>query len=356
MPASTRHITRTLLRLLAVLALATTVSPAVAAAAPAAAASAPSAADGVASLNALRARVGLLPVAHDPAQSAGCQRHAAYYALTKHIGHDEVPGDPGYTAQGDEAARTSDLAYDSEGDFVGAGNWTDAVYHRIAMLHPRLADSGYWAENGIACLGVLGEMRGPTVKQLTAFPYPTDGQQGVGISFPCNEVPNPCAAVKGASPKQPTGTLLSVQFDVPQDEEDAAVVSSATVTADGAYAPIDAVVQDANDEIAVYLRGGLAIIPRTPLEISTWYTAHVTGTVSSSDAEEGTVETPFDVTWRFQTGPVVLSATSSGTPTRCSPTRKGVTRVVSRCKAKKKARTAAKKKAPRRAAHRKTHR
>lgn len=343
MPASARHITRTLLRLLAVIALATTVSPAVAAAA-----SSPSPEDGVASLNALRTRVGLLPVAYDPAQSAGCQRHAAYYALTKHIGHDEVPGDPGYSVRGDQAARTSNLAY-GEGEFVGAGDWTDAVYHRIAMLHPRLANSGYFAANGMACLGVLGDMRGPTVKQLTAYPYPTDGQQGVAISFPCNERPDPCAAVKGASPKQPTGTLLSVQFDAPQDQVDATTVRSATVTADGASAPIGAVVQDARDEIAPYLRGGLAIIPRAPLEISTWYTAHVTGTVSSSDAEEGTVETPFDVSWRFQTGPVVLSAASTTSRTRCSPTRKGVTRVVSKCRAKKKM-------APRRTKHRRVHR
>ena len=340
MPLSTRHITRTLFRLLAVIALAMTASPAVAS-------STPSADQGVASLNTLRSRVGLLPVKHDRAQSAGCQRHAAYYALTKHVGHDEVPGDPGYTASGDEAARTSNLVY-QETDFVGADDWTEAVYHRIAMLHPRLADSGYWAENGIACLGVLGEMRGPTVKQLTAYPYPVDGQQGVAISFPCNERPNPCAAVKGASAKQPTGTLLSVQFDVPQDSVDATTVTSATVTADGAAEPIGAVVQDARDEIAPYLRGGLAIIPRAPLEIGTWYTGHVTGVVSSSDVEDGTVETPFNVSWRFQTGPVVLSAASSTSATRCSPTRKGITKVVSKCKAKKKS----VKKAPRRAKHR----
>jgi len=349
MPFPSRHRNRTLLRLLAVIALAMAVSPVAAMAA-----TAPTAEQGVASLNALRSRVGLLPVKYDPDQSVGCQRHAAYYALTKHVGHDEVPGDPGYSARGDEAARSSNLYYDADENFVGADNWTDAVYHRIAMLYPRLADSGYWAERGIACLGVLGDMHGPTVKQLTAYPYPVDGQQGVPISFPCNERPDPCASVKGASAKQPTGSILSVQFDVPQDSVDATTVSSATVTADGATEPISAVVQDARDDIAPYLRGGLAIIPRAPLEISTWYTGHVTGVVSSSDAEEGTVETPFDVSWRFQTGPVVLSATSTTSTTSCSPTRKGVTKIVSKCKARKPVKRV--KKASRRAKHHAQHR
>lgn len=305
-------------------------------AAAAEAASSPSSATGIATLNALRARVGVQPVVHDSAQSAGCRRHAAYYRLTGHIGHEELPGDPGYTRRGDQAAQTSNLVY-SEGAFSGAADWVEAVYHRIAMFHPRLADSGYWAENDIACLGVLGTMSGPTVKQLTAYPYPADGQQGVPVKFGCNERPSPCAAVRGASRTRPVGSILSLQFDAPQDSVDATVVESATLTPDGATVPVPAVVQDENSRaIAPYLRGGMALIPRAPLALSTWYTARITGTVAVSDAGDGALELPFDVSWRFQTGPVVLSAASSSK--RCSPTRKAVTRSVKRCKtAKKKA-------------------
>ena len=302
------------------------------------AASAPSAGDGVRSLNALRARVGVQPVRYDPAQSAACRRHASYYALTGHVGHEELPEDPGYSAEGDRAARTSNLAY-GDSPFVGAGDWAGAVYHRIAMLHPRLATSGYWAENGIACLGVLGAERGPAVSQLTAYPYPADGQQGLPISFGCNERPNPCSAFPGASAKRPMGSILSVQFDAPQDSVDAATVDSATLTADGSAGPVVTAVQDAESgSIAPYLRGGLAILPRSPLKAGTWYMARVTGTVSLSDVAAGVIEQPFDVTWRFQTGPVVLGVSVSSRSARCSTTRKGITRSVRRCaKLKKKA-------------------
>jgi hypothetical protein len=303
----------------------------------ASAATNPDAQAGVASLNSLRTAVGVPPVTHDPAQSAGCRQHAAYYARTGHIGHEELPGDPGYTTLGDNAAASSNLAY-GVSPFTGAADWTDAVYHRIAMLYPRLADSGYWAEHGIACLGVLGTMRGPTVKQLTAYPYPTDGQLGLPVSFGCNERPNPCSAVKGASASRPPGSILSVQFDSPQDQVDASTVRSASLRADGEPKAVSVVVQDARDKISPYLRGGLAIIPRRPLKISTWYTARVSGTVSTSDYVDGAVRTPFAVTWRFQTGPVVLSAASFSIKTRCSPTRKGVTRTVRKCAAKKQAR------------------
>ncbi|MEI2702875.1 MAG: CAP domain-containing protein [Baekduia sp.] len=302
------------------------------AAAAQAAVSTPRVTDGVASLNALRARVGVLPVRADAEMTADCRSHAAYYALTGHIGHEEIPGDSGYTASGDRGARSSNLAY-GQGAFTGAGDWTPAVYHRIAMLHPRLATSGYWAENGIACLGVLGDVRGPSVSQLTAYPYPADGQQGLPVSFGCNERPDPCTVYPGASAKKPIGSILSLQFDGPADDIDATTVTSATLTADDADAPVVTTVQDSESgQIAPYLRGGTAVIPRRPLTPSTWYTARVTGTVASSDVETGVTEEPFDVTWRFQTAPVVLGVTAQSAAPRCSKTRKAKTRVSKRCK------------------------
>ena len=119
------------------------------AAPPAFADSSPAPADAVAQLNQWRARVGVAPVAFDADNTEGCRLHSLYYAANGTLGHDEDSSRPGFTEPGAKAAASSALAYGSGPPGPYAWEW--AVYHRIALLNPDLAASGYWSEHGISC-------------------------------------------------------------------------------------------------------------------------------------------------------------------------------------------------------------
>lgn len=225
---------------------------------PALADSSPAPMDAIAQLNQWRARVGVGPVAYDAANTEGCRLHAQYYAANHTIGHTEDPSRPGYTPAGAQAADSSVLAYGPTAPGPYAWEW--AIYHRIALLNPKLAASGYWSEFGISCLGIFDIDPALVVPAVTAYPYPADGQQDVPPSSPCNEDPNPCESVRGNNGATPIGQPLSVQFNGP-GALPAATVSSAVVIPDGLPAePIS--VEDAHSGHAGYLQGGVAILPR----------------------------------------------------------------------------------------------
>lgn len=292
-------------------------------------------------LNEWRASVGVPPVAFDPAHSDDCRKHAEYYRLNHTSGHAEDPSRPGYSAEGHRAAASSVLSYG--GDFTdGPYVWEDAVYHRTGLLNPRLVRAGYWAEQGIACLGVFGVDSSRTQETVSSYPYPFDGQVDVPIDFSCNETPNPCESVPGNSGRDRIGFIPSVQFAGPWRGKADPVVLAASLTPDEG-APVPLTVEDSTSARAPYLDGGLALLPHEPLRRDTWYTAHVTGTLPAQQSSSGgyydpfamsETRVPFDVAWRFRTAPgpwVPLPATTAAElRLRLSRTQKGDMRVIVR--------------------------
>ena len=247
-------------------------------------------------LNAWRAMVGVTPVAHDASLSSECRSHAAYYRLNPaRRGHAQDPSLPGYSEAGDRAARSSVLAYE-EAPTAGVAPWEPAPYHRIALLHPRLAASGFWSEFGLSCMQATAlddTLRTPV---LTAYTYPVRGQRGVAPSFGCREIPNPCDAVPNNGGHTPTGFNISVQFNGPWAAIDGVDVDSATVAAAG-RPPVDLIVQTRER----VLRGAIVLIPRRPLRYGTTYVTAVSGTVAGRN-DDGTVTPhPFALSWDFST-------------------------------------------------------
>ena len=253
------------------------------------AASNPSPERAVAMLNEWRALVGVPPVEHDPAQSAGCAAHAEYYRLNHEFGHFEDSSKPGYSEAGAKAAMTSVLAY-AEGE-RGPWTWENAVYHRAHLLNPRLVTTGFWNEHNLACMGALSTDTSRTTPKLTTYTYPYSGQQGVETIFGCQEIPNPCDTVPGNDGTEPTGFIPSVQFNSPLPYYYDIDVDGAQLVPDGGM-PIELTIDD--------VQSGFAMIPHQPLAEGTWYTASATGSVGESYELEKKSE-PFSVNWRFRT-------------------------------------------------------
>lgn len=247
-------------------------------------------------LNALRASVGVSPVAYDDVLSRGCKKHAKYHHLnpTRRL-HSEDPAAPGYTKAGDRAARASVLVYGAEaGQALSA--WESAPYHRMAVLDPRLVASGFWSEFGIGCMQTLAIDHNLRTPALTAYTYPAGGQRDVATTFWCNEHPNPCDDVRRSARDAPTGLNLSVQFNGPWLRTESIVVTSASVAAVG-RPPVDLTVLNSQSA----LRSGIVLVPHRPLRAHTTYVASATGTVLAT-SDDGTVSAyPFALSWDFST-------------------------------------------------------
>ena len=138
--------------------------------------------------NAYRGAAGLAPVSEDAALTAAAARHISYMLLNPdEFKHDETPGLPGFTAEGQQAAKESNLFRSSPGfgPADAIDGWMDSLYHRFGMLNAALTRTGFALNcDGRGCaaaLNVLGRADGQP--RPDGVVYPGDGQQGVTTSF-----------------------------------------------------------------------------------------------------------------------------------------------------------------------------
>jgi uncharacterized protein YkwD len=138
--------------------------------------------------NAYRTAAGLAPVSEDATLSAAAAKHIQYMMLNPdEFKHDETPGLPGFTAEGQQAAKESNLFRSSPGfgPADAIDGWMDSLYHRFGMLNAALTRTGFAldcnAQGCAAALNVLGAADGQP-KADGVF-YPGDGQQGVSTAF-----------------------------------------------------------------------------------------------------------------------------------------------------------------------------
>jgi hypothetical protein len=103
----------------------------------------------IAELNAWRGQLGegLVSTTSVPAWNMGCQHHNNYEQQNNTLTHFETFGNPGYTDDGHVAGPDSVLAeeFSSPGplpdnQLVPGPVWDSAVFHRVALLQPRLAN------------------------------------------------------------------------------------------------------------------------------------------------------------------------------------------------------------------------
>ncbi len=160
------------------------------------------------------------PVEERPDLSAGDARHAAYMVGTDSLGHDEDAGSPLYSAEGAQAATTSDVVASSDPgatDVWAIEFLVAAPFHALALLDPRLTATGF---------GIAHDMRGPietaaAVDVLSAraappaglrFPvlFPSRGAIMPLTRFPGGETPDPLTSCPGYA--APAGAPLVAQL------------------------------------------------------------------------------------------------------------------------------------------------
>ena len=108
-------------------------------------ASGPSADDWLGIVNVYRVQSGLAPVSDNPAWSTGARNHSCWMLLNG-IAHDEAPGTPGYTPDGDQAGNSGNVAVSSNSSATPRGHidlWMSGPFHAIGILRPSLQQVAY---------------------------------------------------------------------------------------------------------------------------------------------------------------------------------------------------------------------
>ena len=102
-------------------------------------------ADWLTTVNYFREMAGLGPVVADATLSDGAYKHSCYM-LQNDIAHDEVPGKPGYTVEGDNAGNSGNVAVSSVYDTSARSHielWMTGPFHAIGILRPELQRVGF---------------------------------------------------------------------------------------------------------------------------------------------------------------------------------------------------------------------
>ncbi len=103
-------------------------------------------------VNIYRTQSGLAPIANNSAWSNGARNHSCWMLLNG-IAHDEAPGTPGYTADGDQAGNSGNVAVSS------SSTATAAPPHRSVDVRPVPRDR---APSAIAAAGRVRDVRQPS--------------------------------------------------------------------------------------------------------------------------------------------------------------------------------------------------
>jgi cysteine-rich secretory family protein len=237
--------------------------------------------------NELRAAVGAPAARADDRLTAAAQHHAEYLARAGAIGHDETPGEAGFTgatvrdrlaAQGYADANASEVAASSDSGTEDVRFLWDLPYHRLGLMHPHTALAGWGhAEIGghTATVGVLVFDFGAAAPDRVRSPAP--GQHVAG-SWAGDESPDALPA----GTKRPVGYPVMVVYPGAQQVD----LKTAKVTdAGGRDVAVSVVPQ-------IYERDYAAIVPVAPLASGTRYRVRLELSVAGTDVVDE---------WEFET-------------------------------------------------------
>lgn len=239
--------------------------------------------------NALRAAIGAPAVRGDDRVTAAAQHHAEYLARAGAIGHDETPGQPGFTgasvrdrlaAQGYADATASEVAASSDSGTEDVRFLWDLPYHRLGLMHPQAAVAGWGhAEIGghTATVGVI------VFDFAAAAPdrvrSPAAGQRVAG-SWAGDETPD--ALPPGAA--RPAGYPVMVVYSGAPSVD----LKGATLTdANGRDVAVSVIPQ-------IYERDYAGVIPTAPLDAGGRYRVRFELSVAGTDVVDE---------WEFETEP-----------------------------------------------------
>jgi cysteine-rich secretory family protein len=210
--------------------------------------------------NDLRLAIGAPALPADARVTAAAQRHAEYLARNAAIGHDEDPGQAGFTgatvrdrlaAQGYAATTASEVAASVSPGTDGVRYLWDLPYHRLGLMHPHAVAAGWGhaeVAGRVATVGVLVyDFGAPAPERVRS---PAAGQRVPG-SWAGEESPD----VLPAGAPRPVGYPVMVVFSGARAVE----LQGARVT--------DARGREVSYWVApqIYERDYVAIVPAAPL-------------------------------------------------------------------------------------------
>lgn len=247
-------------------------------------------------LNALRGGAGIPRVsALSSKWNKGCKLHNRYMSRTGDFSHRQSRSSRYYSRLGAQAAARSVIAQPGRLPSVAFGG---TIYHRLALMQPRLKRTGYSSNYGFTCLQVLGGVSNSASARtdaVTTYAWPPQGSQGHAPIFRENEWPDPRNDAPGASQ---LGTPITFALNGPWKYWQVAKsrVATALLVSELGQS-IGVSVSDVNSPNGLYLQGGFALLPRRGLAANTWFTATASGVVEHDGAEY-----PFTASTRFRTG------------------------------------------------------
>lgn len=170
-------------------------------------------------VNRYRSNAGVARLTERVAWSSGAGAHARYMVRNDEITHDQEPGNPWYTAEGDEAAGASNVYVSSNvaaPDTDAIDYWMTAPFHGVAILDPALTETGFGShreEDGGWQMGAaLDVSRGrSTVPEGTDYPilWPAPDESVTLLAHDGVEYPDPLASCAGYS--LPSGLPILIQ-------------------------------------------------------------------------------------------------------------------------------------------------
>jgi uncharacterized protein YkwD len=174
----------------------------------------------LARLNYYRVMASLPSVTENTIWSAGDYNHSVYCVKNDYIGHDEIPGNPWYTTEGQLAAQNGNVTVSSSStrtDASAIDSWMTGPFHGVGMIDPQLLVSGYGsyreADGGWQMAATLDVLRGlGSLPPLVTFPvkWPGNGTTTFLTSYGGSESPDPLASCSGYS--APSGLPILLQI------------------------------------------------------------------------------------------------------------------------------------------------
>jgi hypothetical protein len=267
-------------------------------------------------INDYRARIGLPgPIAHDENWSRACAQHNEYQRLNNTMGHSQDKSKPGYSAEGDWAAKNSVL-------YAGS-TWTAtrnpfevAPFHLHQLLNPRIDRMGASENGSFGCATSLASRNREAPKDTVTYTYPANNATHRAAET-ASEGPYTPGSRVGIPEGTRTGPYLYLMFDGPWNGGwSKAKLDSATVTGPGG--PVEVKTVDGYTPGAgQYLPVGAEIIPVAPLTPGATYTIDVAATVTDPYADHdnnGWVPKTYKLThrWSFTAAPARSAARQDG--------------------------------------------
>jgi uncharacterized protein YkwD len=239
--------------------------------------------------NQLRLEVAAPAVRSDDRVTAAAQRHAEYLARNNSLGHEESPGDAGFSgvtvrdrlaAQGYADATASEVATSFGSGTEGVRSLWLLPYHRLGLMHPQAVVAG-WGHAEIdgrsTTVGVIVYDFGFAAPDRVRSPAV---DQRVPTSWSGEELPD----VLPAGAARPVGYPVMVVYSRGRPAE---LRSARLSDASGREIAYHVVPQ-------IYERDYVAIVPASPLASGTRYHVRLDLRVADADVTEE---------WEFATEP-----------------------------------------------------